>query len=340
MTFKNILVVNVNWLGDVIFSTPVFRALKEKYPEVRIACMAVPRVCEVLKFVPFVDEVIPLDEDAMKWRPWQWIFFSHKISSYKFDAVFLLHGSKTRAFLMKWAGIPVRVGYERKGRGKFLTHPIKSQSGKIHRSDFYMEVIRSFGVEVKNDRNILTVPEQGRERVCLLLNDSGVDEHKSFIVLHVCGNWDLKVWSEQNFTLLIRRLMNDFKMQVVIPGGKNDLPRINRIVASLEIKPAILAGQTDLQQLIHLLSMAQIVISSDSGPLHVANSVGTKVVGIFGPTRPEITGPRGTGQAVILQKDVGCNREPCYYLDCPDNVCVKALSVEDVCCAVRQIQNS
>ncbi|MBF0484231.1 MAG: lipopolysaccharide heptosyltransferase II [Candidatus Omnitrophica bacterium] len=336
---KNILVVNVNWLGDVIFSTPVFRALKEKYPQAKISCMAVPRVCEVLRYVPFVDEVIEFDEDGIKWRVWQWINFIGILRAKKFDGVFLLHGSKTRAVLAKFAGIPVRVGYERKGRGRYLTHAFEPSPSNTHRSDVYLNVIRKFGVEVKDGRNMLTVPLEGKMQVLGLLKNAGIDSEKPFVVVHVCGNWDLKLWTEHNFTLLIERLMTKYGAQVVIPGGQNDLPRINRIIAPLKIKPAVLADKTNLKELIVLLSMAETVISSDSGPLHVANSVGTKVIGIFGPTRPEITGPRGIGKYICLQQNVGCNISPCYFLDCKDNVCVKSISVEDVCEAFEQIRN-
>ena len=87
-----------------------------------------------------------------------------------------------------------------------------------------------------------------------------------------------------------------------------------------------------------LMKRADCVVSADSGPVHIASSVGTNVIGIFGPTRPEITGPRGSGRAVILQRDVGCNRRPCYNLECPDNICMQAVNVKEVLDAVRQFQ--
>ena len=102
-------------------------------------------------------------------------------------------------------------------------------------------------------------------------------------------------------------------------------------------KPLVLTGKLTLNQLIGLMSLAKLVISADSGPLHIANSLGTNVVGLFGPTRPEITGPRGSGRAIVLQHAVGCNKEACYYLDCPDNICMQAISVEDVVNATKQV---
>jgi len=85
------------------------------------------------------------------------------------------------------------------------------------------------------------------------------------------------------------------------------------------------------------MKRADIVVSADSGPLHMANSIGTATVGIYGPTEMKITGPRGSGVSVVLKKDVGCNREPCYHLKCPDNICMKAIDVEEVHNAITKI---
>jgi len=98
-----------------------------------------------------------------------------------------------------------------------------------------------------------------------------------------------------------------------------------------------LAGRTNLKQLMALLARATVVVTADSGPMHMASSLGTPVVCVFGPTRPEITGPRGIGRTVILQKDVGCNRDVCYRLDCPDNRCMKAVTVGEVTEAVERL---
>ena len=100
-----------------------------------------------------------------------------------------------------------------------------------------------------------------------------------------------------------------------------------------------LAGKTDLQTMAALFERAECVISSDSGPLHVANAVGTDVVAIFGPTDEKITGPRGIGRSLVIKKDVGCNREACYHLKCLDNICMKAVTVKDVLDGYRQIKS-
>src|SRR3989338_7640318 len=133
---KNILVVNVNWLGDVIFSTPIFRALKEHYPDAHISCLAVPRVREILECVPEVDEIICYDERGAhrsllaKWK------LSRQLKQNNFDAAFLLRPSRSRAMMLWAAQIPQRIGYGKKGDRAFLTHVIPPLSEEAHRSDY------------------------------------------------------------------------------------------------------------------------------------------------------------------------------------------------------------
>ena len=331
-----ILVVNVNWVGDVIFSTPVFKALKAAYPQARIACLAVPRVRAVAESCPYIDEFIEFDEKGTHWTPWgKWALVAD-LRRRKFDAAFLLHRAWTRALLVCLAGIPVRVGYDTKNRGALLTRRIPWPEDWMHRSDQYLRVIEAFGVPVSDRSCALAVDETARRDIADMLAASGINEGKEFIIVNTGGNWDLKRWPRENFAGLIRGLSGK-GWNVVIPGAVQDIALAEEIGRLSGAAPVILAGKTDLKQLLALMERARLLISNDSGPIHLAAAVGTPVVGIFGPTRPEVTAPRGKGPAVILQRDTGCNRAPCYYLDCPDNICMKAVSVEEVLGAAERL---
>lgn len=336
---KNILVVNVNWLGDVIFSSPIFKALKEKYPQARLSCLAVPRVKEILESIPYIDEVIIFDEEGKHSNPlgkWQLIAALHKK---QFDIVFLLHRSWTRAFMMFLAGIPQRVGYDTKERGIFLTQKVEAKPEPLHRSDYYLNVIKSYGVEVKDQKTFLKVSNESLQEVEQILKSKGVEPKDPIVVIHPGGNWDLKRWPKKNFALLVEKLMAESKAKVVITGGEGDRQSVEDMLKFVRIKPIVLTGEINLKQLMALMKRANVVVSSDSGPLHLATSVGASAIGLFGPTRLEITGPRGIGKAIILQHDVGCNRRACYFLECPDNICMQSISVEEVFNAVRQAQS-
>ncbi|MDP8266123.1 MAG: lipopolysaccharide heptosyltransferase II [Candidatus Aceula meridiana] len=327
---KKILVVNVNWLGDVIFSAPIFRALHVKYPQSQISCMAVPRVAEVLKQIPFIDNVIIYEEKGCHQSTLGKLKIIGALRREKFDVAFLLHGSMTRALLIFLAGIPVRVGYATKKRGSLLTHIVKRVSSAVHRSDHYLQVIESFGVEVKQRKYELSCDKESEVFAEKFIAENGIKENDFLAILNIGGNWDLKRWPEENFAHLADRLQKELKAKVAISGAPKDVDSANQIVALTQATPIVFAGKTTLSQLFAVLKRASIVISADSGPLHAASSVGTETIALFGPTHPKVTGPRGIKEGIIIRQEVGCNDKPCYHLDCKDNICMKAISVDDV----------
>lgn len=337
---NKILVVNVNWLGDVIFSSPIFKALKTAYPDSKISCLAVPRVRDILESIPGIDEIIVYDEEGSHRSLLAKLRLIREFSQKRFDTAFLLHRSLTHALFVFFARIPQRIGYDTKGRGRFLTKAIQApDERKMHRSDYYLNIVESCGVNVPDRATSLVVSAQTEKEMLDTLRGHGIGEKDFLIVIHPGGNWDLKRWPARHFTLLIEQLMREGRCKVVISGSRQDVDLVKTIIAGSSREPVVLTGKIDLKQLTALMKRADCVVSADSGPIHIASGVGSSVVGIFGPTRPEITGPRGRGRCVILQFDVGCNRRPCYYLECPDNICMQAVHVERVIDAIRQIQN-
>ncbi len=339
---NRILIVNVNWLGDVVFSLPVFKALKEAYPASKISCLAPLRVKEILESSSCIDQVIIYDEQGRHRNLFGKLKLICQLRREKFEIAFLLHRSLTRALLVFLAGIPQRVGYDSKKRGFLLTHKVGAglEPAPTHRSDFYLKVIESFGIKVHDRSCELQVNDQSRKNVDDLLKNSGVGLNDFLVVVNAGGNWNLKRWPKENFVVLINRLTKELNAKVVLPGAKDDEELTRWIFFKTELKPLVLTGQLTIKDLLALMKRATLVISADSGPLHLAAGVGTAVIGLFGPTRGEVTGPRGRGRSSVIQKDVGCNREPCYYLDCPDNVCMKEITVDDVIKEIRQIRNS
>ena len=334
---NNILVVNVNWLGDAVFSIPVFKALKKTYPQARITCLCVPRVKEVLQYCPYVDKVIIYDERGkhrLPWRKWKLIRYLKKE---KFDAAFLLHRSMTRALMVYLAGIPLRIGY-----GKFkglLTHPIVMEPEDIHRCDHYLRVLEGYGIKVQDRLCELRLKAQDMQNADAKLNKAGIGPKESYVVLNTGGNWDLKRWSMDSFVLLAKRLSQENPgLKIVLSGSNKDREQCQRIAQGADVQAIVLAGETSLGESLALYKRALVVISGDSGPLHLAHSIGADVIGIFGPTLPSITGPRGSGRCQILFKEVGCNKAPCYHLGCTNNVCMQSVTVDDVCQAFKKIR--
>ncbi len=334
---KKILVVNVNWVGDTVFATPVFKAIKTRWPGAFLSCMAVPRVKAVLECCPYLDEVIIYDERGRHRGLWGKISIVLALRGRHFDAAFLLHRSWTRAALVFLAGIKERVGYDVKNRGRFLTHKVPECPALPHRSDYYLYVVEHYGIPVLDRTCELRVDPEAQRQVADLLGRHQISGKDRVLIVHVGANWDLKKWPVSHFVELMNRLSRECPARIVIPGGEKDVQAACEISRRSEGAPVVLAGETNLKQLVALMKRASLVISADSGPMHIASSVGTPGVAIFGPTRPELTGPRGLGKFSVLQKDVGCNRKPCYFLECPDNVCMQAVSVDDVMAAVRAL---
>jgi len=333
---NNILVVNVNWLGDAVFSIPVFKALKKTYPQACITCLCVPRVKEVLEYCPYVDKIIIYDERGLHrfpWRKWTLIRYLRKE---KFDAAFLLHRSVTRGLMVYLAGIPLRIGYCK--AKAFLTHPVAMKSEDVHRCDYYLKVLEGYGIRVQDRLCELRLKLEDMRSLDTKLSKAGMSPTESYVVLNTGGNWDLKRWSTGSFALLAKRLDEEFGLKIVFSGTNKDRENCQRIAQAAGIRAVVLAGETTLGESLALYKRAVAVISGDSGPLHLASSVGAEGIGIFGPTRLEITGPRGSGLFQILFKDTGCNKAPCYHLSCTNNVCMQSVTVDDVCQAFKKIR--
>lgn len=331
---NNILVVNVNWLGDAVFSTPVFKTLKSNFPSARISCFCVPRVKRVLESCPFIDEFIVFDEKVAHFWPWSKWRLINQLRLKSFDIAFLLHRSTTRGLLTFLAKIPLRVGYCK--IKAFLTHPIEFNDQDMHRADVYLKVLEDYGLKVQDRTCQLNLNPKDVDSLDALLKGKGLDSNQKIIVLHTSGNWNLKRWPADQFAQLIVNIHERFKIKVVLSGGHADLDYCVSINQQANNLALVLAGETSLGQSLALYCRSEVVVSSDSGPLHLAHSAGCNVIGLFGPTRPEITGPRGMGQARILFNEVGCNKAPCYHLGCFNNLCMQAITQQDVLEAIKK----
>jgi len=333
---NNILVVNVNWLGDAVFSIPVFKALKKTYPQARISCLCAPRVKEVLQYCPYIDKIIIYDERGKQSSPWAKWNLIWQLRKEKFDAAFLLHRSMTRALLIFLAGIPLRIGYSK--FKAFLTNSVPMQADDVHRSDYYLKVLEGYGIKVQDRLCELRLKEEDMQSLESKLSQAGIGPADSYVVLNTGGNWDLKRWGADSFASLSKRLSQEFGLKIVFSGANKDRECCQRLAQAVGSRAVVLAGETSLGESLALYKRSLAVISSDSGPLHLAHAVGADVIGIFGPTRPEITGPRGSGRLEILFKDVGCNKAPCYHLSCSNNVCMQSVTVDDVAQAYKRIR--
>ncbi|MDD5128774.1 MAG: lipopolysaccharide heptosyltransferase II [Candidatus Omnitrophica bacterium] len=338
---ERILIFNVNWLGDVLFSTATIRNMRRNYPDSYIACVIPSRCYPILKGNPYLDEVIIFDEKDRHRGILAKLNFINLLRTKKFDTVFLLHRSFSRALICRLAGIQNRIGYDTKKRSFLLTKKIfMPKVDSLHRIDFYLNVIEKAGLRIE-DRylDFIFTPEED-QYAGDFLSKNKVSKDDFLVLLNPGGNWMLKRWPKDHWAALADKLISEMKAKVVITGSVSDLPLVNQIKAAMKEKPLVGCGVFNIKQLAALAKRASLFITADTGPMHIANAVSAKkIIAIFGPTAKEITGPYPDTNVVILQKDVGCVI-PCYKVSCRDNRCMKAVTPDDVFAEVRKIRKS
>jgi len=331
------LIVNVNWLGDVLLSTAAIRAIKKANPETHVACMVVERCFEILEGNPYLDEIIIFDEKKSHKGLIKKIRFIQELKRKQFDIAFLFHRSFTRTLITFLAGIPQRVGYRTAKRAFLLTKKVEPAKNEIHRLDYYLNIARSVGIKDDGRLYDLFISQSDQGFARSILESEGIKKEDFTVVINPGGNWEPKRWSKENFAKLSDRLIQELGAKIVICGAHKDIDLAKDIARKMQENPVILAGKTTLKQLGAVMKESDLVISADSGPMHIAAAVGANLIALFGPTSPEVTGPIGKGRIEIICTEVGC-KIPCYKLTCDDYRCMKEISVEDVFGKVKQFR--
>lgn len=336
MVAKRILIFNVNWLGDVVFSTAVIRNVRRNFPESFIACVVPQRCHSVLEDNPYLDEIIIFDEKAQHRSIFGKLRFIASLKNKKFDAVFLLHRSFSRALICLLAGIPQRIGhYTRKRAFLLTTKIIPPAENSVHRLDYYLDVIEKAGLRIEDKFADFIIPEKEARFTEGFLVKNKIQKEDFLVVLNPGGNWLPKRWPAGHWSILADRLSEEFCAKVIFTGSENDASLVSGIKESMINRSVVCCGVFNLKQLGALAKRADLFITADSGPLHIANASGAKkIIALFGPTDPKITAPFPADNVTILQKDVGC-RIPCYVVNCKDNRCMKAITPADILERVR-----
>ena len=335
---KRILIFNVNWLGDVLFSTATIRNIRRNFPDSFIACIIPSRCYPVLKGNPHLDEIIIFDEKDRHKGMLSRLDFVKLIKSKKFDMVFLLHRSLTRALICRLAGIPKRIGYYTKKRGFLLTKKITMPKiDTIHRIDFYLNIIEKAGLKVEDRYTEFFITHEDENAVVDFLKKNHLREDDFIAVLNPGGNWGPKRWPKEYWGELADMLVTAFKAKIILSGSQNDLNLANQIKKIMKEEPVITCGVLNLKQLAALAKRSDLFITGDTGPLHIANAIGAKrIIALFGPTSPSLTGPFPVKNTIVIQKDVNC-KIPCYKVNCKDNRCMKAIISKDVLAEAKKI---
>lgn len=330
-----ILLVSQNWVGDALFQTPALRAIRKKYPKSHIACL-MPRRCEpIFRNNPHLNEIL-LYEERASWFSlsfWQTLW---RLRSKKFTTAVFFHGSATKTRLAALAGIAERVGYPDPKKKRNLTL-LAGSCVSPHKIDYFLGLAKALGAEPDGRWMDFLIPQDAETKLRSLLLENGVSKDASYAVVHPGGNWDLKRWPVPYFTEWCRQIHALTGWTLFLcgtPSEKNICDQIASQFSKNEVRS--LCGLTDIDTLAALLKGAKVFLSNDSGPIHLAASQKTPLVGLFGPTSDKETGPVGLGPIKILKKDVGC-QVPCYFRRCDHRVCMELLTPEQAVACAREL---
>lgn len=325
---KRILIFELNWLGDILFSFPFIEAIRGKYPESYISCVVVPRYKDLVRYNPNIDNLyIYSDKKGIGsfFRALMLIIFFRKN---KYDVCFFLKPSITKSLIAKMSGIKKRIGFE--GKKDYLTDKV-SRPKNVHRAKEVFELAKYIGIKKEDIYYDFPLPESELDETSEFLKNL-VGLNRKVVVLNPGGNWDVKRWPKENFIELGKRIVDNHpEVSIIITGSKKDIILANEIKEGIDSNRVyVLAGSTDLVELACIFKISRIVISADSGPLHLAASSGTEVIGIFCPTSPDITGPIGIGKTNIVRGKTKC-KIPCYNENCPECISgMKNISSDEI----------
>lgn len=333
---KNILIIKLRYIGDVLLATPVLRALRDEFPHARVTTLVNRGAEELLKWNPDVNEVLVLNRTGAAGA----IRFARHIRRLRFDCVVDLTDSDRSAILSRLSGAPVRIGFneERRWRGLLYTSVVYPSPGAIHRVEHDLEAVRALGVAPKASRPVLYTSLQDDEEASRLLEklEAGSSARgKPFVMLHPGARYWFKAWPAERFAELADRLVAAMGCQVLVAGDSRDQEVAESIQRQSRAGVQVLAGRTTLLQLAAVLKRCTLFIGNDNGPMHMAAALGIPVVALFGPSDPAVWGPRAE-KAIVLYKGLDCR--PCFHPDCfrAEENCMKQITVEEVYAAASR----
>jgi len=331
---EKILVRATNWIGDGVMSLPALEALRARYPSAEIVLVVKPWVAELYDHHPAVNRSIlydPAGEHRGARGFWKLV---EPVRSERFDMAVLFQNAFHAAW-MAWCGrIPVRIGYRLEGRGPLLTDsiPVPSPALYGHQSNYYLQLLFRAGlVERIAPVERIRLNIQNSEKIWAVkqLKALGLGGPRFLVGLTPGAAFGpAKRWLLERYADLADRLIGALNADVLIFGSRPERPLAEDIAHRMSHTPTLVTGETTLRQLMALLAQCRLVITNDSGPMHLAAALGLPVVAVFGSTDERATGPVSP-LARIVKHPVACS--PCGLRECPiDFRCMKAVTVDEV----------
>ncbi len=330
MDIKKVLFFKPGAIGDLLHALPALKALKQKYPAALVTVVVSPGLESLLQGTPVADRVLVFDKSQLKKSLRYFIEFGLRLRDERYELFVDMQPSARSFVLRRICGAKQTLVYRKQKHAGRVAR-------RLHAVHNFMETLRPIGIDESAESIELHLPDEALRSVDRFLSEKGVDRNRPLIALN-CGVGAARParnWFPERFGSLADRLIRELGAAVVFVGGKEDEELVRNVMAGMKETALSAAGELSIAESAALLARCACLVSSDTGPLHLATAVGTRVVGLFGSTDPMRTGPVGRGHRILI-KDLAC--VPCEEKHCPLGMraCMDAISIEDVFQAVRK----
>lgn len=329
---KTILVRMPNWIGDLVMATPVLTDLRNAFPKASITAMCRTPISDLLQKDAAIDELFSftkVENNFLRREPRDLVA---KIEAGKFDTAILLTNSFSSAWLCWQGNVPRRIGYPDHFRWLLLTDRVAREP--MHQVDCYKKLLEPLSIPKSDTAPRLYVSEKEVEMSKELLYQRGYKKGERLIGINPGAAYgSAKCWPPERFRALALELLRDGS--IVFFGDASTFSLVKEICKGLPEQVMNLAGVTSLRELACIIKDCNLLITNDSGPMHIGAAFGTPLIALFGSTDEEMTGPYGQKGSVIRKK-VPCS--PCFKRVCPiDFPCMKGIQVEEVVQRARDL---
>ncbi len=303
--FKNILLIRSDRIGDVILTTPSIRAMRETYPHARISLFVCPATKDCVQGNPYLDDVLVDDRHNSHKGLAGFVTLVRFLRGKKFDLAVNFIPKKRTNLLCFLAGIPHRLGYDNNKFGFLLTQRIFDDRplGIKHEARYCLDLLKPLGVNFSSMELFFPVSTETQAWARQCLDENGIDTSKPLVAVHPGASCPTKKWPAKRFAQLINKLQQQHSFSFVIIGARDNAKTAQEILALLDAPVLDLTGKTSVARLAGLLKQCHLLISNDSGPVHIADALGVPVVSIFTRNQPGINperwGPLGAKSRIV-----------------------------------------
>ncbi|MCK8603850.1 lipopolysaccharide heptosyltransferase II [Desulfoferrobacter suflitae] len=330
-----ILIRSTNWLGDAVMTTPAMGVVRATFPGAEITVVANPAVAMLFEGHPYCDRIVVWDKSKVHRGITGLLRFTKTLREQHYDLAILFQNAMEAAVMARLAGIPRRLGYRSDGRAWLLTDgvPVGRREKRLHHVDYYLQLLKKNGMTARpGDLTLCCTPE---ETAAARKELGDVD----WIAVHPGASYgSAKRWLPERFAQSANKIYQEFRTPILLLGSPEDASTGKRIAEQLKVPHKSLIGRTSIRQLMAVLSQCRLLLTNDSGPMHIAAAFRVPLVALFGPTDHTTTSPPGN-MSIILRHEVDC--APCLKRRCPsDHRCMTAIGVEEVIVAVRTLLDS